>query len=374
MAGIYIHIPFCKQKCSYCDFHFSTSFKHKPALINALIKEITLKKNLLSKPVTSIYLGGGTPSLLTPKELNLIIAALTQNYTISNDVEFTLECNPDDLSKNKLHELKSAGVNRLSIGVQSFFDDDLQFFNRGHNAQQAKNNILLAQDTGFENITIDLIYGSPTLTMEKWGKNLDQIGLLNIPHLSAYTLTVEPNTPLHYQVKNQQTQLPDDDHTYQQFKLLIEKTKEFGLNQYEVSNFGKEGFYSFHNSNYWKGVEYLGFGPSAHSFMGNKRCWNVANNIQYIRAIEQNTSFFEEEVIDEKMAYNEYILTRLRTLWGIDIHHIESEFNPKISAHFKKEFAPYSNSSYLQTVNNKVTLTREGMFLADKISSDLFFV
>lgn len=374
MAGIYIHIPFCKQKCSYCDFHFSTSLKHKSSFVKALIEEIKLKKELISEPVSSIYFGGGTPSLLSNEGLLLIVDTLNENYSIDNDIEFTLECNPDDLSKEKLHNLKNAGVNRLSIGVQSFFEDDLQFFNRAHSSKQASESILKSQDAGFDNITIDLIYGSPTLTMKKWEENLNHIDQLNIPHLSAYTLTVEPNTALHHQVKTQQTQLPTDEQTIRQFELLIQKTKKFGLTQYEVSNFGKEGFYSFHNSNYWKGVEYLGIGPSAHSFIGGKRYWNVANNLKYINAIENNTSYYEEEIIDHATSYNEYILTHLRTIWGIDRNYIYSTYNDKIVQHFEKELARYSNSSYLQSVNNIITLTTEGIFLADKISSDLFYV
>lgn len=374
MAGIYIHIPFCKQKCSYCDFHFSTSLKHKDALIQALIKEIEQKKELISEPISTIYFGGGTPSLLTNDDFLLINESIRKSYNIIDKPEFSVECNPDDLDKQKLIDLKNSGVNRLSIGTQSFFDDDLQFFNRAHNSKQAKESILLAQDIGFENITIDLIYGTPTLNMKKWEENLNQIEQLKIPHLSAYTLTVEPKTALHHQVKTKQTQLPTDEETIDQFKTLMARTKEMGLTQYEISNFGKEGFYSQHNSNYWKGVNYLGFGPSAHSFIENKRFWNVSNNIKYIEALEQNLNYFEEEIIDEKTAYNEYILTRLRTIWGVNLSFLETTFNQKIVEHFQKEIHPYLNSSYLQTENESITLTKEGIFIADKISSDLFYV
>lgn len=384
MAGLYLHIPFCKQACSYCDFHFSTSLKHKEALIKALIKEISSKKDLLTVQVKTIYFGGGTPSFLEATDLKIIVDALYKNYNIADNIEFTFECNPDDLTQQKLAELKQVGVNRLSVGTQSFFDEDLQFFNRAHNAKQAEQSILLSQDLGFENITIDLIYNSPTLTLQKWEQNLKKVNQLNVPHLSAYTLTVEPNTVLHHQVKTNLTSLPTDEEAIEQFKLLMSTTKAFGLSQYEVSNFGKEGFYSQHNSNYWKGQEYLGFGPSAHSYIRasplegrlrgvNKRTWNISNNIKYIKALNENENYFDEEIIDEITAYNEYVLTRLRTIWGINKQYLETNFNLDINQHFKTELKKYSNSSYLQTENGKITLTDEGIFIADKVSSDLFY-
>ncbi len=251
MAGFYLHIPFCKQKCSYCDFHFSTSLKHKADLINVLIKEIEQRKNQLTSEIHTIYFGGGTPSILTNNEFLIIMEALYKNYNIANNLEFTIECNPDDLSPQKLKELKALGANRLSIGVQSFFDEDLKFFNRAHNARLAEESILMSQDVGFDNITIDLIYSAPTLSPKKWEENLNKVGQLNIPHLSAYTLTVEPNTALHHQVKTNQTKMPTDEEAILQFKLLMDKTKSFGMIQYEISNFGKEGYFSKHNSNYW---------------------------------------------------------------------------------------------------------------------------
>ena len=374
MAGIYIHIPFCKQACSYCDFHFSTSIKHKTDIVNALVKEIEQKKELINSEINTIYFGGGTPSLLAFDDLKLIIGALYSNYKIAKNIEFTFECNPDDLTQQKLKELKQVGVNRLSIGTQSFFDEDLTFFNRAHNAKQAEKSILMSQDIGFDNITIDLIYNAPTLTTKKWEQNLAKIEQLAVPHLSAYTLTVEPNTSLHHQVKTNQTQLPSDEEAIEQFKYLMSFTKNIGLTQYEVSNFGKEGFYSQHNSNYWKGIEYLGFGPSAHSFYHNKRSWNISNNSIYIKAIQNNEPFSEEELIDEKTAYNEYVLTRLRTIWGIEKDFIQANFNEEINLHFNNELAKYLKTSYLQTENNKITLNQEGIFIADKIASDLFYI
>lgn len=384
MAGIYIHIPFCKQSCSYCDFHFSTSIKHKTALVKALIKEIGLRKQDLKGEIKTIYFGGGTPSLLVGDELKLIIDAVYKNYNVANNIELTLECNPDDLSQKKLEEIKEAGVNRLSIGVQSFNNEELKFFNRAHNTNEAESSIKRSQDIGFDNITIDLIYGSPLLTDKVWLENLQKVKDFEVPHLSAYGLTVEPKTKLEHQIKTGKFPVLDDDKMIAQFKVLIEKTNDFGLTQYEVSNFGKEGFYSQHNSNYWKGEEYLGIGPSAHSYFnspqkkdlsgGAKRIWNVANNIKYINALSANEVCFEEEVIDQKTAFNEYVLTRLRTIWGVDTNYILNNFSEDLNHHFKKEIEQYLNSSYLKTEKNKITLTKEGIFIADKITSDLFYV
>lgn len=394
MSGIYIHIPFCKQKCSYCDFHFSTSLKNKEQLVGALIKEIELKSVEFKKPISTIYFGGGTPSILNKEELLLINEALQKNYTITEDVEFTLECNPDDLTKQKLLELKSAGVNRLSIGTQSFFDDDLQFFNRVHSANEAENSIKLSQDVGFENITIDLIYGTPTLTQQKWEQNLQKFVALNVPHLSAYSLTVEPKTALNHRVKTKQITLLPDEEVLKQFTTLMEVASANNLVHYEISNFAKEGYLSKHNSNYWKGVEYLGFGPSAHSYLNTssprlneevrqaerggrgvcKRFWNVSNNTKYIQSLNNNLNFFEEEVIDKTTAYNEYILTRLRTIWGLELAFVEKEFGDFYSNHLNKEMNGYLESGHLQKTNNVITLTKKGIFIADKISSDLFLV
>ena len=379
MAGIYIHIPFCKKKCSYCDFHFSTNFKHKSELLAALQKEIFLQKDLFTNEfINTIYFGGGTPSVLTEKELNLLLATVYNNYKVNEKVELTMECNPDDITSKKINEYKKSGINRLSIGIQSFFDDDLQFFNRAHNANEAEQSILKTQDAGIDNITIDLIYNSPLLTLKKWEQNLDKFISLNVPHLSAYTLTVEPKTALHHLVKTKQTSLPTDEQAIEQFKLLMEKTKQAGLIHYEVSNFGKEGYFSQHNSNYWKGKNYLGIGPSAHSFVKNttsqKRSWNVANNTKYIKAINQGTPYFEEELIDETTAFNEYILTRLRTIWGLDLEYIKNTFNPVLLHHFEKELEAYKNSELIIISKNTVTLTTKGIFVVDKITADLFYV
>lgn len=373
MAGIYIHIPFCKQRCSYCDFHFSTSLKHKSSLVHAITQELEQKKALLNDPIHTIYFGGGTPSLLDEQELLLLVDTVNKHYTVSKEIEFTLECNPDDVTTEKLINWTNAGVNRLSIGVQSFFDQDLTFFNRAHNAEEAKRSILLSQEKGINNITVDLIYGIPGLTIARWEENLEKFHQLNIPHLSAYALTVEPKTALFHQVKTNLVKPPDDNRVVEQFQLLLRRTKDMGLIQYEISNFGKEHYFSKHNSNYWKGVPYIGIGPSAHSFVNNTRMWNVANNHKYVKALTQNLSYYEEEIIDSNTTYNEYILTNLRTMWGIDSRFIANTFEPTINQHFQRELSKYIDSPYLRKKDAFFFLTEKGLFIADKISADLFY-
>ena len=357
-------------------------------MIGAIIKEIASRKNKINSVINTIYFGGGTPSLMNNDDLLILVEAVYKNYDVAEKIEFTIECNPDDLSKEKLIQLKSAGINRLSIGVQSFIDEELRFFNRAHTAAEAETSIKLSQDAGFDNITIDLIYGSPLLTNKSWLQNLNKVAKYNIPHLSAYSLTVEKKTALGHQISTGKIPALIDDNTNNQFRVLIEETKKMGFTQYEVSNFGKEGYYSQHNSNYWKGEEYLGFGPSAHSYLKNsplkrgvrsvffndKRCWNVANNIKYIKALTDGSSYFEEEIIDEITAYNEYILTRLRTMWGVDFAYIKTNFNEELNRHFEQELKRYLNSSYLHQLNNKVILTDQGILITDKITSDLFYV
>lgn len=374
MAGLYLHIPFCKQKCSYCDFHFSTSLKHKKALIRALGQEIEQRKQELNEPIETIYFGGGTPSLLSERELYGLVESINKHYNLASNVEFTLECNPDDLSSSKLQGLKQSGVNRLSIGVQSFRDKELHFFNRSHTAKQAEASIKNAQEVGIQNITIDLIYGTPTLDLKGWEYNLDVFETLNIPHLSAYALTVEPKTALHHQVKKKQTTMPKDEQVIDQFYALKRRMKALGLDHYEISNFGKSGLYSKHNSNYWRGVSYLGFGPSAHSFLGIKRRWNVSSNLKYMEAIESSEPYSGEESIDDITAYNEYVLTGLRTMWGIDKAYVQDRFNDSLNRHFQVELEKLKKTSYLQIENNKITLTEEGIIVADGVASDLFYV
>lgn len=372
MAGLYIHIPFCKQKCSYCDFHFSTSLKNKKDLIQALCSEISLRSSLMKTPIETVYFGGGTPSLLNYDDLKILFDSIYSNFDICKEAEITIECNPDDINEIKLSEYKKLGINRLSIGIQSFYDEDLCFFNRAHSAKEATKAILLSQDAGFENITVDLIYGFTKLTQKKWESNLKKIEKLKIPHLSAYTLTIEPKTTLNYLLKTKKINNMSDELVIQQFQFLIDYTSSIGFEQYEISNFAKQGFISKHNSNYWLGKEYLGIGPSAHSYIANKRFWNLSNNAIYIKSIQQNTPFYEEEWIDENMAYNEFVLTRLRTSWGINYNELITKFNVEIVNHFNSKSQILLERYLIIKTNTGFCLSKQGIFVTDSVISDLF--
>jgi len=378
MAGIYIHIPFCKQACNYCDFHFSTSLKNKDALLKALKNELVIQKNYLSvngvgAKIESVYFGGGTPSLLSQQELLAIFDALNKHYTISSDAEITLEANPDDLNVEKLKQLYNTPINRLSIGIQSFYDEDLRFMNRVHDSKMATQSIQLARDVGFSNITIDLIYGVPTLSDAAWLNNLRKVFSLGVAHISCYALTVEPKTALHHLIKTGAINNIDDQHTAQQFELLIAEMTTNNFIQYEISNFCKENFYSKHNSNYWLKENYLGLGPAAHSFNGYSRQWNVRNNNLYIQSLQKGKLNFEQETLSVNQQYNEYILTALRTIWGVDLERIQ-HFGESYMACFELEIQPYLNSGDVIQKNNLFYLTDKGKLLADKIASDLFVV
>ena len=328
MAGIYLHIPFCKQACHYCDFHFSTSTQNQDNVVDAIIAEIELRQGYLKdKSIETIYFGGGTPSLLTQEQVKKLLDKIRIVYTVDQNAEITLEANPDDLNHIKLEQLKEAGINRLSIGIQSFIERDLSFMNRSHTKDQATKCVANAQALGFNNITIDLIYGVPNQTNEEWRNNLRQAISLNVQHISSYCLTVEPKTTLAHMVKKKQVLQVTDEVAEKQFKMLIETLAEDGFEQYEISNFAKDDFISLHNSNYWKGVEYIGLGPSAHSYNGTSRQWNVANNNRYMKSLETAQLDFEQEILTEEQKYNEYILTALRTKWGIDENEIIQRFS-----------------------------------------------
>lgn len=339
MAGIYIHIPFCKQACSYCDFHFSTKLINKSAVLDAILKELELRKEYLSanELVQSIYFGGGSPSLLTSDELEKLIGAIKQNFNLSSDIELTLEANPDDLSKEKLLALKVAGINRLSVGVQSFHQKDLEFMNRAHNSEQAITCIKRAQDIGFENISLDLIFGSPTTSLNMWEENLETFFSLNVPHLSAYSLTVETGTKLEHDIRKKRTTPLNDDKGFEQYEFLQKSLKSNCFEQYEVSNYCKNNKIAKHNTAYWFGKNYLGVGPSAHSYNGCSRQWNVSNNSKYVNALKNKLPFFEQEHLSEQNRYNEYLITRLRTKWGVLFNEIESNFPKGIRDHFYSE-------------------------------------
>ncbi len=374
MSGIYIHIPFCKQACNYCDFHFSTSLQNKEALVNAILAEIDLRKNYLSdKHIETIYFGGGTPSLLSEKELNLVLAKLYNTFTVSNHAEITLECNPDDLSELKLKELKRAEINRLSIGLQSFNEEELQWMNRAHTAKESEASVKRAQDKGFENITIDLIYGSKFSNLGNWKKTLDKAIALDVKHISSYNLTIEDKTKLGHDYKLKKEVAIDDEKSSELFLEMIDRLEKNDFIHYEISNFGKDRFFSTHNSNYWKGHHYLGLGPSAHSFDGTSRQWNVANNTKYIKELSGKTEhYFEKEVLTETERFNEYILTTLRTIWGIDITYLKKNFNPDFISAFNKQIGTYLDNNTIVLKDNCYVLTNEGKLLADRIASELF--
>jgi len=374
LAGIYIHIPFCKQKCSYCDFHFSTNLQHKSNLIQAINKELEIRKNEISTPLETIYFGGGTPSILNEIELESIFETIYKNYSTKNLKEITLEANPDDLNKEKLNFLKSTPINRFSIGVQSFFEEDLKLMNRAHNAQEAETSIKLAQDFGFENITIDLIYGSTTTTNEVWKQNLQKAIALNVPHISSYALTVEEKTILDHQIKKGITKPVDEDRQNEQFQLLVDTLTSNNFIQYEISNFGKENYFSLHNSNYWKGIHYLGIGPSAHSYNGKTRAWNIANNSKYIQTINENKLPQEIEVLNEVEQFNEMIMIGLRTIYGIDLNRINSEFSQPLVNSFYQELNQLINENLVEKKENRIILKPEAKFFADGIASRLFYI
>ena len=374
MAGIYIHIPFCKQACSYCDFHFSTTLKKKNELIQALVKELELRKSeFKNTTVETIYFGGGTPSLLSLEEIQLMINAVYTNYSVTNNPEITLEANPDDLSKEVIIQLSKSPVNRLSIGVQSFFENDLKLMNRAHNVEEAKACLSLATNY-FKNISIDLIYGIPGASNKQWLENIDIALSYNIPHISSYALTVEPKTALKNFIDKGVINNVNDEIAEQQFHLLIDKLDTAEFVHYELSNFSKEGFFSKNNSAYWQGKPYLGIGPSAHSFNGKERSWNVANNTKYIHSLTENRLPKTTETLSINDQYNEYIMTGLRTIWGVSITKIENDFG----FHYKKDLIEQSqihlNNDLLYIDNDKLIVTKKGKFLSDGIASDLFIL
>ena len=373
MAGIYLHIPFCKQACHYCDFHFSTSLKYKQQLLTALKKEIEMQKRYLKgENIETIYFGGGTPSILEADEIQWLIDSITQIHTVSATAEITLEANPDDLNRSKLQALRQTQVNRFSIGIQSFFDEDLAWMNRVHRADEAESAVKRAQDSGFENITADLIYGYPLLTDDKWKHNLNRIFELEIPHVSSYSMTVEPKTALASFIKKNKQPPLDEEQSARQFNLLMDAMQANGFEHYEISNFCKPGHYSRHNSNYWKGVKYLGIGPSAHSYNGEERQWNIANNAKYIAAIEQNKVPAETEILSEADRLNEYIMTSLRTIWGLDLDHLNAV--AAVSANqLLINAQTYFERDWIHQKERVLYLTQTGKLYADHIAAALFF-
>ena len=378
MAGIYIHIPFCKKACYYCSFHFSTILDLKDEMVAALVKEITISSSYLindrepEEIIETIYFGGGTPSLLSGSEIDILLKAVKNNFKIASDMEITLEANPDDINIEKLLVWENAGINRLSIGVQSFKENDLQWMNRAHDKIQATESISLAKSAGFTNFSLDLIYGTPGLTDEEWKLNVDTVINSGAPHIACYALTVEPDTALQKMIALKKKTDINTDQQARQFQLLIKWLREAGYEHYEISNFAKPGYRSRHNSSYWQGKKYLGIGPSAHSYNGNGRRWNIANNALYIQSIKNNLIPFEEEKLTDTQRLNEYIMTSLRTIEGLDLKFIDKNFSLQERKRIESCANNYLKRKLLIIKNEKVALADEGKLFADGIASDLF--
>lgn len=373
MAGIYIHIPFCKKACHYCDFHFSTSPVYKDQMVRALRNELILRKNYTgNEQIETIYFGGGTPSVLSADELGMLIHEITEYYPVSDSAEISLEANPDDLSPQKVKELRQIPVNRFSIGIQSFFEEDLKWMNRAHNADEAHGSIKRVQDAGFENITADLIYGFPLLSDEKWEYNIRQLIELQIPHISSYSMTVEPATALAAKIKKGVQKPMNESQSASQFMMLMEELAVAGFEHYEISNFSKPGWHSKHNSNYWEGISYIGIGPSAHSYNGESRQWNVSDNMKYIAALEGNKIPFEIEHLTMENRINEYIMTSLRTSKGLDLDVISQRFHNDYNPQILESLEPFLEKEWVIINDQKVTLSKEGKLFADHIASELF--
>jgi oxygen-independent coproporphyrinogen III oxidase len=375
MSGIYIHIPFCKMVCFYCDFHFTVSLKQKDRLINAILKEVGFRKNYLAKnDIETIYFGGGTPSILDINDIAKILSQIYNYFSIAQEAEITLEANPDDLNKSYLQELKNIGINRLSIGVQSFFDEELKWMNRRHTSQEAEHSIKLSQDCGFSNLNVDLIYGIPGLTDKRWKQNLDLFLRMDVPHLSAYHLTIEPKTVFgYYKRKGRLTEISEND-SISHYEMLINTMELHKYHHYEISNFSLNGFMSRHNTNYWNSGKYLGIGPSAHSFNGTSRQWNSSVNTKYMNGLEKNESFYEIEMLSETDRFNDYLLTGLRTAKGVNKEEILKIFGNKYLEHFERELKKFNAFGYVLEENSQIRLTEIAMFVSDKIISELFWV
>ncbi len=375
MAGIYIHIPFCRRKCHYCNFFSLASSKYISEFPGSLLLEMkSMQPYLEGETIETIYFGGGTPSLLPRSSIGLILDKVRDYFRLSQLPEITLEANPDDLNSEYLRAIRDTGINRLSIGVQSFFDEDLKFLNRTHTAESAENSVRAAQEAGFSNLSIDLIYGIPGLTDDRWEQNLEKTMLLRVPHISAYALTVEKQTALDLFIRQQKVAPPDEEQAVAHYRMLMERMKKAGYIHYEISNFCKEGFYSIHNSNYWKGVPYLGLGPSAHSFNGNSRKWNISSLSAYMENVRSGVSFSEEELLTENQRYNEYVMTSLRTIWGCSKQKIISDCGLRTANLFAKHAEKLIERGFIKELSGTYYLTDEGKLFADRIASDFFMV
>mgnify|MGYP001004285579 FL=1 len=369
MAGLYFHIPFCRKACTYCDFHFSTSLKTKPAVLEAMHKELGERATELNgASVETIYFGGGTPSQLTDAELKAFIYQARTLFTVTPDAEVTMEVNPDDVDAQRLSAWKSIGITRLSIGVQSFREVRLQFMGRAHDATQSRESLRLISEAGFASWTMDLIYGLPGMTMDEWNEQLETALSFAPPHISAYCLTVESRTALDHQVSKGLVTMPGDADQAAQFERLIERLESAGYVQYEISNFGQPGHFSRHNSSYWKGVPYLGIGPSAHSYNGTKRRWNVSHNLRYAQGVTAGTTYWEEETLTPVQVTNEALLTGLRTSWGVELSALPLDLLEARSP----TVVHYRSQGLLEHRDGRLVLTKAGRAFADRIASDLF--
>lgn len=374
MAGIYIHIPFCRKACHYCNFHFSTSLQNAPVVLKAIEKEIEMRSAEVEEPIKTIYFGGGTPSLIDTNAIGSILAQVSKYFTIHTDAEITLEANPDDITVEKANDWKSIGINRFSIGIQTFADEYLVWMNRAHDAKQSFAAIDIIRETGFENFSIDLIYGTPGQSTGGWINDLQIAIDLKIPHLSCYALTVEEKTALHHLIEKGDKENVNPEEQAERFELLMKLTSDAGYHHYEISNFALPGYESKHNSAYWEGIPYIGIGPSAHSYDGIKRKWNIANNIIYTKAILDNTPLLEEEILSKKDRFNEYCMTAIRRSKGIEKQKIISLGGTEGLSSINKLILPYIQSKKVIEDENSWKLTNEGKFFADGIAASLFIV
>ena len=375
MAGIYVHIPFCSQSCFYCDFHFSTSLKNKDRVVSAIQKELQKRKTYLkNQEIKTVYFGGGTPSLIPSARIKEIYSMIKSQFIIGDDIEFTIESNPENINLNLLNEWYDIGVNRISLGVQSFNDEHLKYMNRSHDARQAIDALETLHCSRFDNLNVDLIYGFPSLSNSDLLKNLELLKDFNVKHISCYCLTVEKNTPLFHFIKKGVCSPLDARQTKTQFLLTRQTLIELGYDHYEISNFAEPGYQSQHNKNYWNQTHYLGVGPSAHSFNGKSRQWNISNNIKYCNSIENNISFFEKENLSKKNIINEYILTSLRTFSGMNVKYFEDYLNTRQMGKLNKQLIELKKRNLIKHINDSVSLTESGMLIADSISSQLFLI
>jgi oxygen-independent coproporphyrinogen-3 oxidase len=373
MAGIYVHIPFCREACSYCDFHFSIALGQKGPMLDAIGKEITRERDYLEgESLNTIYFGGGTPSLLSIGDIRQILGLISEYYKVNPNTEITLEANPDDLNKDYIRQLAESPVNRLSIGIQSFFDEDLEWMNRRHDSKQAMNCLDNLREEGFDNFNIDLIYGLPGQSIQRWQENLKIAVKLKPPHIAAYHLSYEAGTRLFYQRKKNRIEETDEKVSLDQFNLLSEKLETAGYEHYEISNFALPGKISRHNTSYWKEEKYLGAGPSAHSYNGRTRRWNISRNASYIRGINSGSKVYEEETLGIREKYHDYIMTSLRTSWGIRPKEIGERFGPGFSKHAEKKAEKHIRSGMIVFSSGRLKLSKAGRFIANQIITDLF--